>query len=115
VIPHAPEVGLTSKECNPRCEWHYLGRHTIQNLFHAVNDNILPLFAQIVLDGWLFPDYLYGERVILTGHHQPVKDSQGVPHFQLLKDAIPESMTLQVDCENYDKQSVHLSHIIYIH
>jgi len=70
---------------------HVMGKQSTYNLFHAMNDNVLPLMAQIVIDAHYFSEYLALPRYLLTGF-QPAGDA--VPHYQLLRDALDGEMTL---------------------
>ena len=58
-------------------------------MFAIVNDNVLPLMSQIVLDAHFFPDFLHLPRYQLAGFHPPSRESEAMPHLNLLRDAIP--------------------------
>ena len=74
---------------------HVMGRSTAHNLFHALNDNVLPFLAHVVQDAYLAPHWAHRPRHILfTPHAQRMhtRDSPGaaaagrdVPHMQLLE------------------------------
>ncbi len=94
---------------------HVVGTFTTNNLFHAgmcalccfvvqyreqlfsdydspfsltVNDNLLPLLSQLLLDGYLHPEYLQLARSQLVDF-QSGSDPDSVPHMALLKEIIP--------------------------
>ena len=50
---------------------HVMGRQTVGNLFHVLNDNVLPMLSQIVLDAHYFPEYLSRPRHILFAPTNP--------------------------------------------
>eukprot|EP01034_Spumella_vulgaris_P037703 gene37703-46514_t len=45
---------------------HVFGRSTTNNLFHAFNDNLLPLVSQLLQDAYLDPQYLTMYRAQLS-------------------------------------------------
>ena len=92
-------------------------------LFHAVGDNLLPLIAQIVLDAYLSPQYLYLPRMLLI--HNPQMESmmswskgqaRGVPHMELIGKLMSGGgATLkQVSLDNYYFNSFYASLCMYI-
>lgn len=63
----------------------------LTDFLSQVGDNLLPLIAQIILDAYLSPQYLYLPRMLLI--HNPQMESmmswskgqaRGVPHMELI-------------------------------
>lgn len=103
-FPSSPDSGSGSSSapqdagCRPQDvvdgTLHVIGRSTAHNLFHALNDNVLPFLAHVVQDAYLAPHWAHRPRHILfTPHAQRMRTRDGagaaagrdVPHMQLLE------------------------------
>lgn len=70
---------------------HVSSRGTIHNLFHALNDNILPIVAQIVTDMVMWPEAANWPRMGLVGFQIPAQhrsraSEQSLPHLLLFNE-----------------------------
>ena len=54
---------------------HIFGRVTVHNHFHAIQDNLLPYYSQIVLDGYINPRFLFKKRALYIFDQKIVKYS----------------------------------------
>ena len=67
---------------------HVMGRQTTDNVFHALNDNVLPLASQVILDMAMQSGFLTKPRYLLyVGSNSPkaaTHDAAQVPHISLL-------------------------------
>ena len=69
---HAPMIRKRKKFDQDECPngivdgtLHIITHRTAQNVFHSLNDNILPLFSQIVMDAFLHPRFLDKPRHLI--------------------------------------------------
>mmetsp|Transcript_18941 Transcript_18941/g.19059 ORF Transcript_18941/g.19059 Transcript_18941/m.19059 type:complete len:384 (+) Transcript_18941:1-1152(+) len=58
---------------------HVSARGTIHNLFHALNDNMLPIMTQTLLDLFLYPEVARLPRMSLLGFHIPSHHKRAHP------------------------------------
>eukprot|EP01041_Mallomonas_annulata_P011839 gene11839-24820_t len=72
---------------------HVSSRGTIHNLFHALNDNVLPIMAQIVTDLFMAPEFAHLPRINLGGFHVPADHARrhqggtsNLPHVKLFNE-----------------------------
>lgn len=73
---------------------HVMGKFTSNNLFHVLNDNVMPLLALIVYDIHLETDHLYLPRLALTGW-QPLSKSDEMPHIKMISDILSENIDIK--------------------
>eukprot|EP01041_Mallomonas_annulata_P000369 gene369-673_t len=65
---------------------HVFGRKHLRNIFHILNDHILPIMSQIILDLFIFPEYAELPRMHLNCcNNPPLLIPYIAPHTELYK------------------------------
>ena len=70
---------------------HVIGAHTVGNLFHALNDNIIPVLSLFILDKYFNSEFLHLPRILVLAPGASL-DRGAVPHLKILKDLFIEVM-----------------------